>query len=356
MHRIFITHGQADREFADQLATELKSQGCRILSEDLIPGNSIQQIRTSTVSRADVVIAILSESSSGSPYIIAEIGAATAFDNKLLIPILLDEAMPPSVLAERIFIRASSADPYKALPEVLRALSTRSTMFSRDRALLVTSILGAVASVVGTFLSAAIASDFASDALPFLSAIHWTIWVCSVPAIFTIACYVNDRLPEDRRRLPWVLSVPVWTQLRGFGDQRVARISYIALAAIPILSYFVSENPLNIAIFETLTLPLGFRLTFFASWFFSIALILFVSGCPKPFRQSHALEHARTVNLMLQESPSAQVIIDSPSDVEDPALDSTLLELRAVCFTFYILGISVAGIILFRAAWFVTRA
>jgi hypothetical protein len=150
--------------------------------------------------------------------------------------------------------------------------------------------------------------------------------------------------------------VPVWTQLRGFGDKRVARISYFALALIPTAAWFVSENPLNYEVLETVTLPIGIRLTFFASWFFSVALILFVAGCPREFRLTTPLEHARTVNLVLHESPNAGVNIESPKEIEDPALDSRMLELRATCFLFYVLGIAVSAIILCRAAWYVTKA
>ena len=300
------------------------------------PGRSLSRFRTSQLSKADVVVAIISPESANSPYVVAELGAATAFKNKLLIPILLDGAEPPASIGDRLYISSSSDETDETVAQILQSLKHRSTTSARDRALLVTTLLGALASILGTVVSVA-ASDLAQDTLPFLSKIHWTIWVCSIPALFAEACYINDRRPEEKRKFPTLVSVPVWTQLRGFGDKRVARISYVALAMIPMIAYAVSENPFDIKVFESLALPLGFRLTFFASWFFSVALILFVAGCPKPFRHVETLEHARTVNLVLHESPSANVIVDSPSEVEDPALDSSALELRAACFIFSLL-------------------
>jgi hypothetical protein len=45
---------------------------------------------------------------------------------------------------------------------------------------------------------------------------------------------------------------------------------------------------------EHVELPLSFRLSFFASWFFAVALIIFTVGCLKEFRPYSPLENAKT--------------------------------------------------------------
>jgi hypothetical protein len=186
--------------------------------------------------------------------------------------------------------------------------------------------------------------------------VHWTIWICALPLLFAVTCYVNERRPLEKRWLKAVLRVPTWTQLRAFGDQRVSRVSYWVLALIPITAYIVSSNPFRLSILDNITLPLSLKLAFFASWFFSIALILFAVGCPKEFRQLHPFEGAKTINLVLNEVRDPRVVIQPPQLIDDPELDSSALELRAVSFVFYVLGLAVAIIILFRSAWFVVNA
>jgi len=122
---------------------------------------------------------------------------------------------------------------------------------------------------------------------------------------------------------------------------------------IPIIAYLVATNPLKLPLLENVELPLSFRLSFFASWFFARALIIFTVGCPKEFRQYNPLENAKTINLVMNDVVSPRVVIEQPQEVDDPYLDKSSLELRAVAFLFYVLGLSVATIILFRSAWFV---
>jgi hypothetical protein len=222
-----------------------------------------------------------------------------------------------------------------------------------SRSFLLSSFISLLASVLGALASLLASRNALGALVPWLARVHWTVWVCSVPALYAIGCYISDRIHTTTETATALLRVPVWTQLRAFGDQRVARISYWALVLIPIIAYLVATNPLKLPLLENVELPLSFRLSFFASWFFARALIIFTVGCPKEFRQYNPLENAKTINLVMNDVVSPRVVIEQPQEVDDPYLDKSSLELRAVAFLFYVLGLSVATIILFRSAWFV---
>lgn len=355
MNRVYISYASADRAFAKHIGEELESSGYKIVSGDFEFGDNLEASISAQMSGADIVILIHSQAASESKYVLLEFKSAFSYENKIVVPILLDTSKVPAEFMTRLFLKASSKEPSDVLVNIHRTLAEFAILKSRDRTLLISTIVSFVATLVGALVSIGL-SDIGKSTLPVLGKIHWTVWVCLLPALYGVSCYINDRISTGKRKLESVLTVPYWTQLRGFGDKRIARISYVAIAIIPVIAYFVSENPANIELFSSLEIPLGFRLTFFASWFFSIALMLFVAGCPKEFRKILPLESAKTVNLVLHESPGANVKIDTPKEIEDTALDSQALELRAACFLFYLLGISVAAIIFARAAWFVTKA
>jgi hypothetical protein len=153
-----------------------------------------------------------------------------------------------------------------------------------------------------------------------------------------------------------VFRVPAWTELRSFGDQRLAKASYVVLMAIPIISYLISTNPLDWSSFANFQLPLNVKMTFFASWFFSMALILFTVGCPKQFRKTDLLGQAKNINLVLSEVHKPNILIQEESEFVDPVLDESSLEVRTLCFLFYGLGVIYSVIILIRSAIFVVNS
>jgi len=170
--------------------------------------------------------------------------------------------------------------------------------------------------------------------LPWLAKLHWAAWICIFPIIYSVVCYVTDRRVGERIVKPF--TVPTWTQLQSFGDKRIARVSYWALAIIPFVAYTISSNPFSLEIFKNMEVPLSFKLAFFASWFFSISLFLFTVGRPD-MPDSEQANYKQNSDF------------DSFSDIAN-------LELRAAIYLFYTLGISIAIIIFCRSAWVVVHA
>ncbi len=223
----------------------------------------------------------------------------------------------------------------------------------RNREFFWVSLASAFAGLIGIVFDLVSSINVVKQVLPALSKVHWTFWVCAASALYTILAYLNELSRSEQRLSSGIIRVPPWSQLRAFGDKRVSRIFYWALVIIPISAYFVSANPFELPALTTITLPLSFKLAFFASWCFSIALLVFTAGCPREFRLEDPLERARTINVVLNEVNDARISFEKTELLENPDLDRSARELRAVSFLFYVLGLTLAVIILFRSAWYV---
>jgi hypothetical protein len=223
------------------------------------------------------------------------------------------------------------------------------------------NLLSVIASI-GTVVLSIFASDLAArltegTGIDFdLPRVHWMAAVVVLDAIYVVASYLISAYTEKGGLLALLFRIPSWVELRNFGEQRIAKISYIALIAIPLGSYFVIENPLQIGLFERATLPLNTKISFFIAFFFSLALITFAVGCPKEFHRKPMFESAKTVNLVLTSVERTVVNVEDRQDFYDPGLDASRLELRAACWLFYTLGLVLSVVILIRSALFVLNA
>jgi hypothetical protein len=102
--------------------------------------------------------------------------------------------------------------------------------------------------------------------------------------------------------------VPVWTELRNFGTQPIFKMSYFGVVAIPVLVSFVSSNPLGFEFLKEVSIPLNLKITFFVSFFLSLALITFIVGCPKEYVEKKVdLNASKNLNLILTNADRAVV-------------------------------------------------
>lgn len=214
---------------------------------------------------------------------------------------------------------------------------------------------------VGVALLSGLISVFASVAskgifdfeLPHL---HWMVFVVALNVIYVSASYAVSVFTDKGGFITLVFRIPSWVELRNFGDQRIARISYVALAVIPVAAYFIVENPLQIELLRGAKLPLNTKVSFFIAFFLSLALVTFAVGCPKEFHRKSAFEGAKTINVVLTSVDRSVVNVREEQDFFDDDLDASKLQLRAVCWLFYTLGLVLSLILLLRAALFVLNA
>ncbi len=98
-------------------------------------------------------------------------------------------------------------------------------------------------------------------------------------------------------------------------------------------------------------IPLNLKISFFISFFLSIALLVFIVGCPKEFIRKNIFEGTKNVNMVFGTADSAVVnVAQNEQEFYDEALDISKLELRATCWLFYCLAFSFTIVILVRAA------
>lgn len=131
MAKIFISYTQADKEIVSRLTTELKSRGHEILmdTEVMKVGQDFRRTLTNALKSAEGVIAIISERSLNSKYVISEIGMARAFigesvNKKFLIPILVGDTEIPNIIEDLYCIRLDENNYNAALSLIEQSISS----------------------------------------------------------------------------------------------------------------------------------------------------------------------------------------------------------------------------------------
>lgn len=165
----------------------------------------------------------------------------------------------------------------------------------------------------------------------FLTQLHWLVSIVAMVSLFVGVSYCYCRFIQNYLpSLGVVLRIPSWVQLRSFGDKRLAKVSYVAIAIIPIVAATISTNPFNVELFAKFGVPLNLKISFFISIFFAFALTAFLIACPPQLKN----ESDTTTELQYY----------------DEAIDSSRLGARAVCWLFYALGLTFSLILLIRAS------
>ncbi|MEO1147881.1 MAG: hypothetical protein AAFY26_20055 [Cyanobacteria bacterium J06638_22] len=232
-------------------------------------------------------------------------------------------------------------------------MSEESRKSSGGKELVLSSVIGAVASIIAASISA-LAQLGLSNVDTSIN-IHWTMWIATGIFIYIVGCYVVESKFTGNALLHRVFKVPLWTDLRAFGEQPAAKASYWALMTIPIVAY-LSKLELPWFTIPLMPFPLNFKLAYFASWFIAISLIVFAVFCPKELRRKNSLDKVRTVNLVLNNVEHPRIVVEQDEEVVDDELDQSSLLVRAICFGFYMLGTVAVIAILFRSAKVVFNA
>lgn len=232
-------------------------------------------------------------------------------------------------------------------------MSEESSKSTGWKELFLSSAIGSIASIVASFIFAL--AQFWLSNFNISINIHWTIWIAIGITIYIIGCYVVELKYNKNEILMRVFKVPLWTDLRAFGEQPAAKSSYLALILIPIIAYLTKLNLPWFAI-PLLPFPLNFKLAYFASWFIAISLIVFAVFCPNELRRKNTLEKVKTVNLVLNNVNYPRIVVEQNEEVIDEQLDRSSLLVRTLCFGFYMFGTVAVLAILIRSAGVVFNA
>lgn len=188
--------------------------------------------------------------------------------------------------------------------------------------------------------------------------LHWLLMFFTIMLFYAVTCYLVEKSDARNKIVRAIFRVPSWVELQSFGDQRVAKISYFSLAAIPLIVSFIKENPLRIHILNIIEIPLNLKISFFISVFLSVAVILLTIWCPKEFKQKQKEKIPNAPIMIVGQHENSVISVKSESGNEfyDAEIDASKLEFRAICWTAYVLAFSFALLLLFRAATKVAMA
>lgn len=218
------------------------------------------------------------------------------------------------------------------------------------------NFLMAIVSAIAGVASLLSATFFEENFPNFVFQVHWLIFVTALGVLYVLSSYLVSKFEIGGAAIGLIFRIPSWVELRNFGDQRVARVSYFALAAIPFVAYFLVDNPLGLGWLVDYKLPLNMKISFFIAFFFSLALIIFIIGCPKEFHRKKPFEGARNVNIVLTSVTKTNIAMEEADEFYNEAFDFSKIEIRALAWMFYALGLSYSVILLLRVAYFVVYA
>ncbi|MGB6068187.1 MAG: toll/interleukin-1 receptor domain-containing protein [Desulfomonilaceae bacterium] len=187
--RVFISYSHEDKRIVRRLTDDLRQHGLTVWldTELVLPGENWNEKLALAVQQADAVIVVMSRNTTVSQWQRSEIAYVLAAqkrdESKRLIPVLVDkEADPPFFLKTRVYCDLSDEDAYRknfpllirslrepATPELDRQELDRITVeaikaerrqlmqmeeaLAKKKAMRMTSVVGAMASVIAASLA-----------------------------------------------------------------------------------------------------------------------------------------------------------------------------------------------------------
>jgi hypothetical protein len=111
--RIFISHAHADASLADELARALEAAGFApwIDQREIRPGDSFLERMNAGLGVASYVVVLLSSTSSSSRWVTKEWMVALADQATVVVPVLLDDTVPPPLLRDILHFRVDTREP-----------------------------------------------------------------------------------------------------------------------------------------------------------------------------------------------------------------------------------------------------
>ena len=128
MASIYLSYRMTDEQIARELTARLIAGGHRVTvdTNTLMPGQQFRTVLRDALKTSDCVVALLSKDAHQSQYVFTEIGAARALD-KLLIPVVIDDAPMPNVIADIlcVFYRGNLDEVVQKINQSIDAMANR---------------------------------------------------------------------------------------------------------------------------------------------------------------------------------------------------------------------------------------
>ena len=176
-----------------------------------------------------------------------------------------------------------------------------------------------------------------------------------IVAAYIAISYINERhLSVDF--LSKYFKIFSWQELKAFGAQPIARLSYVALVLIPVIVSFILNNPFDWPVLLHIEVPVTIKASFFISLYLSFALSLFATGAPKELKPSTD-DKFKILNLTVTNSNSSNIVVgDSHENSLPDIADISNPLMRSFCWLFYLLSVVYAVTILLGSAEVVIKS
>jgi hypothetical protein len=130
MPSIYLSYTHADAELAKKVGGALAERGYTVLIDTAImnPGEDWRKTLLAALKSADGVVALITENSVKSAYVLSEIGTARAFvdealNKKFLIPIFYEDVIIPSVIGDLFGVKLNDSNFADAVDQIDGAIS-----------------------------------------------------------------------------------------------------------------------------------------------------------------------------------------------------------------------------------------
>lgn len=126
--RFYISHSQKDEEIAIQFLSELRHAGHEVVrqSSAVSPGQGWRNPLVEALKTADVLVVLLTASSSRAAFLQSEVGTARAFvetyGDKLIIPVLWDAIELPEPVKDLLAVDALDHNVFHATKQINQAI------------------------------------------------------------------------------------------------------------------------------------------------------------------------------------------------------------------------------------------
>jgi len=111
-YNVFISHAKKDADLASDLAQRLREAGQQVITvENLAPGEDWVTGANRALESSDEVIALLTDNSVASPWVMQEVGAAVSL-RKHITPVVVGSPEVPKILKQYQYLKYSDLPRY----------------------------------------------------------------------------------------------------------------------------------------------------------------------------------------------------------------------------------------------------
>lgn len=121
----------------------------------------------------------------------------------------------------------------------------------------------------------------------------WVVWGAFAISGYAMLAVCLERILAAYPSQVEKIANPGWAALKAASNDALQRVSYLVIAVVPLIAYVFRYNPLQLPILTGATVPVGLKLSFFASFLFVMGASMATAFSPR--RDPEATDRSRAV-------------------------------------------------------------